>query len=158
MRRRTAAGLCSLVVAVTLMATASPASAAPLQNFQLTSTTAGDIAAAQGAVANGVGTFTETGLNSETILIAGENPIFMTQHPAFQAVSVDPRTCRATVVERGAFEFSQQDGEITYGGSGTYTLAGTVIGQRTGTGCVFSSTSPEQSTLTAKSTEIHAVA
>ena len=112
---------------------------------------------AQGAVANGVGTFMETGPSSETILIAGESPIFMTQTPVFQAVTVDPRTCRAAVVQRGTFEFSQQDGEVTFGGSGPYTVAGTVFGQRSGTGCVFPPSAPETSTLTARATEIHAV-
>ena len=118
MKRRTAGALCSLVVAVTLMATAGPASAAPLQDFYLTTNTSGHLAVAQGAVASGVGTFTETGPNSETILIAGESPIFMTQTPVFQAVTIDPRTCRAAVVAKGTFEFSQQDGEVTFGGSG----------------------------------------
>ena len=140
------------------MAPAGPASAAPLQDFQLTRNTGGRIAAAQGAIANGVGTYTPTGDDSETIFIAGESPIYMTQTPTFRAETVDPRTCRAAVVERGAFEFSQQDGDVTYGGSGAYTLAGTIIGQRSGTGCLFPPSAPTLATLTAKSTEIHAVA
>ena len=157
MNRCKAGALCSLVVAVTLMVTAGPASAAPLQDFYLTSNAGGHVAVAQGAVASGVGTFVETGQSSETILIGGENPIFMTQTALFQTFTVDPRTCRAAVVQKGTFEFSQQDGGVTFAGSGPYTVAGTITGQRSGTGCVFSPSAPETSTLTARATEIHAV-
>jgi hypothetical protein len=158
MKRHTAGAFCSLVAAFTLMATAGPASAAPLQDFNLTSNNGVRVATAQGAIATGVGTFTQTGPTSETILIGGEPPIFMTQTPVTHVESVDPRTCRATVVEKGTFEFSQQDGDTTFGGSGPYTLAGTRQGQRVGTGCTFSSPTLTQFNLTAKATEIHAVA
>lgn len=158
MKRRTAAVFCSLVVAVTLMATAAPASAAPLQDFYLTSNNGVRVAVAQGAIATGVGTFTPTSPTSETILIGGENPIFLTRTPVRRVETVDPRTCRASVVETGTFEFTQQEGDITFGGSGPYTLAGNRQGRRVGGGCVFSSTALTNYTLTARSTEIHAIA
>jgi hypothetical protein len=158
MTRRTAMVLASLLAAATLWATASPASAAPLQDFYLTSNNGVRTAVAQGVQVNGTGTFVPTGPTSETILIGTTSPILMTRTPIRHVETLDARSCRATVVETGTFEYSQSQGEVTVGGSGPYILAGTRVGRHVPGGCAFSSPQPTQYAITARATEIHAVA
>lgn len=159
MRRRTAVALSALVAAFTLVAMAGPVSAAPLQNFTLTKNGSTRVAVAQGSVVNGVGTFTEASETSKTILLPGTSPIVMTLDPSTAVQNIDPRTCKRTVVETGTFTFDTHIGEATIGGSGPYTLAGSQTGTKLpGGGCAFASPVLSQYTITATSTEIHAIA
>ena len=157
MKRRSAAALCVLISAGTLMAMAGPASAASFQDFYLTKTGGIRFGVAQGLVVSGTGTFTETSGTSQTLhLPAGD--VFLSQTPTSHVESLDRTTCRITVVEKGASEFSYTGPDGTqFGGDGTYTLSGSRTGRRVGTGCAFTSPELSQFALTAQSSNVFAV-
>ncbi|MEA2685666.1 MAG: hypothetical protein QOE93_861 [Actinomycetota bacterium] len=157
MGRRTMTAWFGLIAVGTLVAGAAPASAAPLQDFTLAKNGGSRVVVAQGAIENGVGTFASPGPNRYTLNFS-DGTVDLGTTPTTNVQTVDPRTCRATVYETGTFSFSKFSGEIIFGGSGPYNLVGSRQGTKTAVGCAFTSPDLTQFSLTARSTEIHAVA
>ena len=156
MTRRLAGALCALVSAVTLLATAAPASAAPLQDFYLVGGNTG-FAFAQGVVVNGAGTYTRSGPNRETILLPA-GPVELTRTPV-TSTDFSLGACRSIVRETGTFDFSHTGADGTqFGGEGSYTLTGFRTGQRAPSGgCTFPPSGLSAYSVVARSTSLFAL-